>query len=69
MWISCSIPPSSCYVEIDGLHRERKQLRDRFRAEQLAFSQQLKQQSEVERQRRDQNRAAREARRKNSKYR
>lgn len=44
--------------------RQRKQLYDRFRSEQLAFNEQLHRQSEEERVRRDQYRAAREAKRK-----
>ena len=50
--------------DIDVLVKQRKQLYDRFRSEQLAYKQQLLRQSEEERMRRDQYRAAREAKRK-----
>ena len=50
--------------EIDTLVVQRKQLYDKFRAEQLAFKEQLRRQSEQEQLRRDQHRAAREEQRK-----
>ena len=57
----CGILPSP---EIDALYQKRRELLDLFRSEQLAFSEQLRQQSEVNRVQRDQNRAVREERRK-----
>ena len=57
----CGILPSP---EIDALYHKRRELLDLFRSEQLAFSEQLRQQSEENRVQRDQNRAVREERRK-----
>lgn len=62
-WLLLNVLVFLCCPEIDELQKQRKQLLDRFRSEQLAYNEQLKQQSEEDRLRRDQQKAAWEAKR------